>query len=159
LDKAAARREGPHPSARRPRGRAIGLAAIVLAVLGAAAGLWSFRSGRARGDLGGLPSGISPSDLDLVVVTLDTTRADRLGCYGAKDPPTPNLDALAARGVLFFEAPSPNAPEAPAARRFACGSRAHTLCDNAATSSRRRGHARRGSRSAAPAGEHRAASR
>ena len=36
-----------------------------------------------------------------MVVTLDTTRADRLGCYGFKGIETPNLDALAKDGVVF----------------------------------------------------------
>ncbi len=39
--------------------------------------------------------------LNLLLVTLDTTRADRLGCYGYAAGQTPALDALAARGVLF----------------------------------------------------------
>ena len=95
---------GSPPRARR--GRALAVAAGLVAVLAAAAGLWSFRSG-GRGGLGGLPAGISPSDLDLVIVTLDTTRADRLGCYGAREVQTPNLDAIAARGVLFENAVSP----------------------------------------------------
>jgi len=43
----------------------------------------------------------------VLLVTLDTTRADHLGCYGAKFAETPNLDALAGRGVLFEEAISP----------------------------------------------------
>ena len=43
---------------------------------------------------------------NLVLVTLDTTRADRLGCYGARGVETPNLDALARRGVLFENAVS-----------------------------------------------------
>ncbi|HZI65780.1 MAG TPA: sulfatase, partial [Thermoanaerobaculia bacterium] len=34
----------------------------------------------------------------IVLLTLDTTRADSLGCYGGKAASTPNLDALAARG-------------------------------------------------------------
>lgn len=38
---------------------------------------------------------------NLVLVTLDTTRADALGCYGRSTARTPNLDALAAQGVLF----------------------------------------------------------
>ncbi len=38
---------------------------------------------------------------NVVLVTLDTTRADALGCYGAPGDPTPNLDAFAAGGVLF----------------------------------------------------------
>ena len=42
--------------------------------------------------------------VNLVVVTIDTLRADRLHCYGNKDIETPTLDALAARGVLFENA-------------------------------------------------------
>jgi arylsulfatase A-like enzyme/Flp pilus assembly protein TadD len=42
-----------------------------------------------------------PTDLNLVVVTLDTTRADHLGCYGAKDAETPAIDALAEDSVVF----------------------------------------------------------
>jgi arylsulfatase A-like enzyme/Flp pilus assembly protein TadD len=40
----------------------------------------------------------------LLLVTVDTLRADRLGAYGRKDVATPRLDALAARGALFEEA-------------------------------------------------------
>jgi len=43
----------------------------------------------------------------VLLVTLDTTRADHLGCYGAEFAATPNLDALAGRGVLFDESVSP----------------------------------------------------
>ena len=46
----------------------------------------------------------SPRDLNLVVITLDTTRADRLGCYGFAGIDTPNIDTLAAEGVLFDHA-------------------------------------------------------
>ena len=41
---------------------------------------------------------------NLVLITLDTTRADRLGAYGDSEAQTPNLDALAARGALFERA-------------------------------------------------------
>jgi arylsulfatase A-like enzyme/Tfp pilus assembly protein PilF len=37
----------------------------------------------------------------LVLITLDTTRADRLGAWGRAEARTPNLDALAERGVRF----------------------------------------------------------
>ncbi len=40
----------------------------------------------------------------LVVITLDTTRADRLGCYGRPDAGTPVLDDLAERGLRFERA-------------------------------------------------------
>lgn len=56
--------------------------------------------------LGELPRGVEPGDLSLLLVTLDTTRADRLGCYGFDEIETPNLDRLAREGVLFEQAES-----------------------------------------------------
>ncbi len=44
---------------------------------------------------------------NLLFITLDTTRADRLGCYGYSDAATPTLDRLAATGVRFDRAYSP----------------------------------------------------
>lgn len=41
---------------------------------------------------------------NLLLVTLDTTRADRLGCYGYAEGLTPVLDALASAGTLFENA-------------------------------------------------------
>ncbi len=43
---------------------------------------------------------------NLLLVTLDTTRADRLGCYGYEKAATPALDALAAGGLRFAHAVS-----------------------------------------------------
>lgn len=40
----------------------------------------------------------------VILFTLDTTRADRIGAYGASAARTPTLDALAARGVRFDDA-------------------------------------------------------
>ncbi|HSB17789.1 MAG TPA: sulfatase-like hydrolase/transferase [Bryobacteraceae bacterium] len=42
--------------------------------------------------------------LNVVVVTIDTLRADRLGCYGYSKIETPVLDGLAKRGALFENA-------------------------------------------------------
>jgi arylsulfatase A-like enzyme len=42
-----------------------------------------------------------PPDLDLLLVTIDTLRADHLGCYGYARPTSPAIDALAAEGALF----------------------------------------------------------
>jgi arylsulfatase A-like enzyme len=42
--------------------------------------------------------------VNVLLVTLDTTRADRLGCYGNKQVETPNLDRLAREGTLFEKA-------------------------------------------------------
>jgi arylsulfatase A-like enzyme/Tfp pilus assembly protein PilF len=38
---------------------------------------------------------------NVLIITLDTTRADHLGCYGYKNIETPTLDRLAAEGVRF----------------------------------------------------------
>ncbi|HVN33503.1 MAG TPA: sulfatase-like hydrolase/transferase, partial [Thermoanaerobaculaceae bacterium] len=46
---------------------------------------------------------------NILLVTLDTTRADRLGCYGYADAETPALDALARDGVLFQRCITPTA--------------------------------------------------
>lgn len=43
----------------------------------------------------------SPAAPNIVLVVMDTQRADRLSCYGYPKPTTPNLDALALRGTLF----------------------------------------------------------
>lgn len=42
-----------------------------------------------------------PKDFNVLVITIDTLRADHLGMYGYPRPTSPNLDALAARGTLF----------------------------------------------------------
>ena len=38
---------------------------------------------------------------NLLLVVIDTLRADHLGCYGHGNDPTPNLDALASKGARF----------------------------------------------------------
>lgn len=51
------------------------------------------------GGCGARPS--VPDDLNLLLITLGTTRTDALGCYGAPAGSTPNLDRLAAGGARF----------------------------------------------------------
>src|SRR5947209_6656316 len=41
---------------------------------------------------------------NIVLITIDTLRADHLGCYGYRQIKTPNIDGLAADGVLFRSA-------------------------------------------------------
>jgi arylsulfatase A-like enzyme/Tfp pilus assembly protein PilF len=49
---------------------------------------------------------------NIVVITVDTTRADRMGFLGSKRGVTPNLDALARQGIVFERAYS-QAPLTP----------------------------------------------
>jgi choline-sulfatase len=44
------------------------------------------------------------SSPDVYLITIDTLRADHVGCYGYKQVETPALDALAADGIRFTEA-------------------------------------------------------
>lgn len=49
----------------------------------------------------------------VVLVTLDTLRADHLGCYGYPRPTTPFLDGLAKRGAWFSNAVATSSHTAP----------------------------------------------
>jgi arylsulfatase A-like enzyme len=41
---------------------------------------------------------------NILLLTIDTLRQDRLGCYGCPRPITPNLDRLASQGIQFDQA-------------------------------------------------------
>ncbi len=45
-----------------------------------------------------------PSQPDVILVTIDTLRADHVGCYGYKHIATPALDGLARQGIRFANA-------------------------------------------------------
>ncbi|HSC26173.1 MAG TPA: sulfatase-like hydrolase/transferase [Vicinamibacterales bacterium] len=88
--------------------RTVALGGVLLAVAAGAA-LWAglLRTRSFEGvDLGRLPFGVSQRNLNVLVVTLDTTRADRLGPYGFTGVQTPVLDRLAREGVVFEQAAS-----------------------------------------------------
>lgn len=79
--------------------------AVAVGLLAAAA--WLFvacgRSVQTPGgaELGRLPGGVRQDQLNVLLITLDTTRWDRLGAYGDRSAATPNLDRLAGEGVVF----------------------------------------------------------
>lgn len=50
---------------------------------------------------------LSASRPDILLIVLDTLRADHLSCYGYPRPTSPHLDCFAASGVLFERAISP----------------------------------------------------
>jgi arylsulfatase A-like enzyme/Tfp pilus assembly protein PilF len=52
-----------------------------------------------------------PRDLrnaNVLLITLDTTRADHIGAYGSANAQTPNLDRLASQGLLFEQCITPS---------------------------------------------------
>jgi arylsulfatase A-like enzyme len=87
---------------------------IALAVLLAACALieggFAARERLLTGRLRTAPDG-SP---DVLLVILDTVRADHLSSYGYEGSPTPNLDRLARQGVLFEQAFSTSSWTLPA---------------------------------------------
>lgn len=83
------------------------IGAILVAAAGLAAWLrWSSRPPRDEAEARRRIASLEPAarHLNVVIVTLDTTRADRLGCYGFRHVETPHIDALAREGVLFERA-------------------------------------------------------
>jgi arylsulfatase A-like enzyme/Tfp pilus assembly protein PilF len=49
---------------------------------------------------------IAPDDLNIILVTIDTLRSDRVSSYGSNLVETPNIDGFASEGVLFSNAAS-----------------------------------------------------
>jgi arylsulfatase A-like enzyme len=54
------------------------------------------------------------SDYNVLLITLDTTRADHLRCYGYKNVETPALNSLSREGVFFGRAYAPTPLTLPA---------------------------------------------
>jgi len=91
-ERARAPTTSARPAAPATRRRWAAIAALPIAALGLALGWWAtHRSPR----------------LNLLLVTIDTLRADHVGAYGDRRAQTRTLDTLAARGVRFEHAQSP----------------------------------------------------
>lgn len=88
------------PSAFRLSDRAAGIRALAVCLACLIGALLSGCRGKARPDV--------------LLITLDTTRADHLGAYGYPQPTTPVLDALAAESAVFTHAYTTNPITLPA---------------------------------------------
>ncbi len=78
--------------------------AIVVAGVALAGWRWYASSGPGGDARSRLASLRGSQDVNVLVVTLDTTRADRLGAYGFNRDTSPHMDALAREGVVFEQA-------------------------------------------------------
>lgn len=58
---------------------------------------------------------------NVLLIMLDTTRTDCLGCYGAEDGVTPNIDGLASESMLFEQAVTPEPLTRPAVATMLTG--------------------------------------
>lgn len=87
--------------------RFLGIAAIAIA---GGLGIWRAVEGQINSDvtcsvtLSDIVKPGAASGYNVLLVTLDTTRADRLGCYGYKHAKTPAIDSLLDHGVRFDDA-------------------------------------------------------
>ncbi|HVX44537.1 MAG TPA: sulfatase, partial [Mycobacteriales bacterium] len=64
--------------------------------------------------------------MNIVLIALDTQRADHLGCYGYERPTSPNIDAIAESGVVFERCYAPNIPTHPSFTTIFSGKEAIT---------------------------------
>jgi arylsulfatase len=63
--------------------------------------------------LGAVGASADSSSPDVIVITLDTTRADHLSCYGYFRETSPHLDALAREAIVFENAFAPMSTTLP----------------------------------------------
>ncbi|HZX10226.1 MAG TPA: sulfatase-like hydrolase/transferase [Acidobacteriota bacterium] len=70
----------------------IGLAVLLFFVL--KGGIWKNYGGKIKESL-------KQPDLNILFITLDTTRADHISCYGYENVKTKHIDSLAESGILF----------------------------------------------------------
>jgi arylsulfatase A-like enzyme len=87
-----------HPGARWPGSFAVAFAVAVLGCSGEP------EEHRRSAEGAGPPSSTTSTRLNVLLITLDTLRADALGAYDASRRNSPNIDRLAAEGVLFEQA-------------------------------------------------------
>ncbi|MEW6746110.1 MAG: sulfatase-like hydrolase/transferase [Planctomycetota bacterium] len=84
---------------------------------------------------GGAAEGLAPEVVarSLLLVSLDTTRADRIGAYGHASAHTPAIDRLAREGLLFLQAYAPVPVTLPSHASLLTGvyPPAHGVQDNA----------------------------
>ena len=59
------------------------------------------------------PAASASKDFNIVLITIDTLRADHLSCYGYHRKTSPNIDKIAENGIIFKNAIAPSSWTAP----------------------------------------------
>jgi len=91
------------------------LGAVILVANGVVARESSVDSdNRANQDTTTAPAGPVAEDYNVILISVDSLRADHVGAYGYKRDTTPTIDALASDGVTFANASSTSAWTLPA---------------------------------------------
>jgi len=97
------------------------LAGAVLFVVGGIGAVRGFALPVRSGAEPGAPAAGSARGPNVLVVLIDTLRADHLGCYGYDRPTSPAIDAFAAEGVQFMRAYSQSTWTKPATASLMTG--------------------------------------
>lgn len=82
----------------------LGIVAGALIIFFLLTKIFSPKEGKYAEELKKLIAPLESSEFNILFFTLDTTRADHLGCYGYAGIETPNIDQLARQGILFKNA-------------------------------------------------------
>ena len=98
---------GQTPTARPRLSLVAALAAAALAITGCGNEGETRTEGVLVASLSMLAEPGAAAGMNVLLVTLDTVRSDRLGCYGYELAETPTLDALAQHAALFEDAVAP----------------------------------------------------
>ena len=90
---------------KRARNLAIGLTAVLVLIPLIFVGVDRLSGGRGNSVRAGSLAA-TPERPNIILLTIDALRADRLGAYGYEGANTPNLDRFAAEGIVFEQASS-----------------------------------------------------
>jgi arylsulfatase A-like enzyme len=97
------------------------VAGIVLFAIGGFGAVRGFAVPQRNAPMPGAPAAGSARGPNVLVVLIDTLRADHLGCYGYDRPTSPAIDAFAREGVQFLRAYSQSTWTKPATASFMTG--------------------------------------
>ena len=73
----------------------------------------TFLSGTTSSVINDLEADALEGNYNIILITIDTLRADHLSCYGYERKTSPNIDKIANNGIIFKKAIAPSSWTAP----------------------------------------------